>query len=516
MNSMYESFIGTTLADKYRIDSPMRETELGPVFHATHLSMEKPVAVKILSPALAVDENIVKRFSVEARRVSTVSHPNILNITDFGADANGTVYIVYEDAHGAPLKDAIGLHGKFATDHALGVARQIVSALSAAHAKGITHGGLTSTRILLTGDDDFVKVMDLGIQPADHEADGARNSEIEYLSPEQCADAASGDERSDIYSVGVLLYEMLAGEPPFRAESTSDLMLKHAQEPPPPLAAFRSDVPGAVETLILQTLAKNPEMRHQTATELFDDLIRAERAVETSIPVGAESAAAANNNIWKTAFVVLAGIALLSIFMIWATSSRQTDPGTMQSDANSQPVQPIGPATGADETRLATTVPITSDVISNTNGPLAMPDTLPGGDGYNAWGNGIQPPSGAPQYVPPGGGYYQVDPNSPSQFIPNEGSRIVQGPDGKYYYIVDEPANAANTNVKPSPKPGKTPPANTPVQPSPTPTSTENPQPTPVDPKPAQTKTPAPAEKPKTTPSTTKGTTSGKTQDSED
>ncbi|MBS1795232.1 MAG: protein kinase [Acidobacteria bacterium] len=512
---MNDIFLGKTLAEKYRIDSVMRETDLGKVYHGRHLLMDKPVAVKILSPALAVDENIVKRFSAEARSISKISHPNILNVLDFGSDADGAVYIVYEDAEGETLRDAIVRDGKFTPERTIGVTKQIAGALAAAHFKGVVHRSLNAENVLLTLDDS-VKVLDLGTVKTDEAPDDeAAPERIEYLSPEQCADASTADERSDIYSLGVMMYEMLAGEVPFRADSTSELMMKHAQEPPPPLSAFRQDLPPTVEPLVLQALAKNPEMRHQTAAELIDDLNHVGRTL-ADYDTAAAKAAAGKHNIWKTAFVVLAGISLLSIALIWATSSKQTNPSTLQSDTNAQPVQPINPATGMNEQGLATIVPISPEMMSNSNmSTMQVPETL-GSDGNPYWQTGRVPP-GAPQYVPQGGQY--IDPYNPnSPFNPDDKPTYYQDANGAVFMIVPSTPNA-NANVKPTP--GKTPKnaANANVQPTPAPNETPKPQtsPTPdVKTTPAKTPaaTPKPNDKPKTPPSTTRTEPSGQTQNS--
>ncbi|MBA2494497.1 MAG: hypothetical protein H0V31_07370, partial [Acidobacteria bacterium] len=218
------------------------------------------------------------------------------------------------------------------------------------------------------------------------------------------------------------------------------------------------------------------------------------------------------NNLWKTAFVVLVGIVGLSAAMIYFTQSKQTNPTTqLQTDINGQPVQPLNPATGMNEQGASSLMPYSSEMMANSNAAgMPIPQTMPGGDGYDPWARGGQPPPGAPPiYVQPGGQVITIPGESGSQFMP---------PDGSTGYIL-VPANTnANVNVKPSPTPkGKaTPTANT--QTSPTPA--ENPQSTPETkptPAPKTEKTPAkPAEKPKPTPPASSGkqTQSGKEQDS--
>lgn len=499
---MTDQFIGQVLGKKYRVDSLLRESDLGNIYRGTHVSMDKPVTIKILAPALSVDENIVRQFSAEAKTASQISHSNIFGVTDFAADANKTTYIVFEGAEGATLKETIFAEGKFNAERAVNITRQIASALTAANAANIVHGGLNSENILLAHAPDgseIAKVLDFGAVRSNHEEPSA--ADVEYLSPEQYADAET-DERSNVYSLGVILYEMLAGEVPFAGLSPTDVMLKHSQEPPPPLSAFRHDLPAALEPVVLQALAKNPEMRFQTAREFSDALARVSTdKIETVTPEKASAASAGNvNNIWKTAFIVLAGVSLLSIALIYATMGKRSDPTTsaLQTDANGQPVQPINPATGADEQNLAAMSSLSPEMMSNSNvSPMAVPPgTLPGGDGVNPWANGGSPPPGAPQYVPPGP-YVQIDPNNPnSPFMPNESGVV----------LVPVPANTSvNANVKPSPTPknqNAAVPANTAPSPAPSQTPKPNASPAPdikVTPIPKPEKTPA---KPTPTPKT--------------
>lgn len=519
-----DRFIGKTLADKYRIEEEWRTSGLGKVYHARHLLMDKPVSVKVLSSALAVDVNIVNRFSAEARVVSGISHPNILNVTDFGTDSDGTVFIVMDDAKGETIKESIRNKGAFSEEYAVKTVRQIASALSAAHAKGHIHKNLTSETVLLakTGNGaETVKVLDFGaVRPEDDGmfAEEPSINDLEYVAPENLSETFEPDERSDIYSLGVILYEMLTGEVPFTAQTREELLTKQTENPPPPFSTFRSDLSAEIEPIVLRALANNPEMRYQNVNAFAEDLGEIIKSSDDSTFIAAPKAASADasNNMWKTAFVVLAGISLLAVGMIYMTYSKQTNPTTqMQTDANSLPVQPLNPATGINEQNLVFSPDGTMpEIIGNSSLPTG--EVMPGGDGYDPWARGGAPPPGAPNY--PTGGQVITIPGDGS------GSQFMPGLDSNGGYIlVPVPVNS-NTSVKPTqtPKEGKTPNANTQVptenKENPATTSPQT-TPTPAATKPAAT----PAAKPSTKPadskqnppatSNDKKTQSGKVQD---
>lgn len=454
---MIDEFTGKILADKYEVEDLIQENEFGNTYRGTHLSMEKSVRIKILSPALAVDENIVERFSNEARTISKLSHPNILNVTDFGTDSENNVFIVTEDAEGVSLKDAIKREGFFKVERAVRIARQIAAALSAAHANNIVHQTLTSDKILLmpmANELELVKVLGIGSFENNEAIDFTESKEFDdlaYLSPEQCTQESEADERSDIYSLGIIFYEMLTGEVPFTADTATDLMMKHSQTPPPPLVAFRDDVPDEIEPILLSALAKNPDKRYQSAAAFADDLSVAanmEDDVETLVIPKVETAKAGAGRVgfWKTAFIVLAGISVLSIGLIYATSLKGTEPTTIvQTDKNAKPVQPINPATGLSEQNLPNMDQFPSNSLTTMDPSMLPPDlggtggeiVTDGGGGYgNPWENGGAPPTGAPI----GQGGETITLSDGSIFMPNE--------DGSGVYLVPIPAT-------PTPEPTK-------------------------------------------------------------
>src|SRR5215217_5995327 len=278
-----DSLIGTTLAGKYRIDERLNEGGMGTVYRGTHVLMEKTVAIKVLRPALAADEKIVARFSREARAASRISHPNALSVTDFGEDENGNVFLVMEFLSGKTLKQVLRDGGPLPLTRIVDITRQVGDALNAAHAQGVVHRDLKSDNIMLvdTMTGDYAKVLDFGIAKI-NEAEGTTDTSLtapnlvigtpQYMSPEQCAQNAEIDARTDIYSFGVILFEMLVGHVPFSGDSATMVMMKHLQEPVPSVLEERSDLPASVARVVARAMAKVPRNRYQNVAELVEDL----------------------------------------------------------------------------------------------------------------------------------------------------------------------------------------------------------------------------------------------------
>jgi serine/threonine-protein kinase len=273
-----DPLVGQTLAGKYFIEKLIKTGGMGSVYEGKHVLMDKRVAIKVLRPSLALDNHVVARFSREAKAASRISHPHAVTVTDFGEDENGVVFLVMEYLDGRTLKDIIKSEGPLAVPRVVEIMRQVGGALDAAHSQGVVHRDLKSDNIMLsqTNGGEWAKVLDFGIAKI-QQPEGARDIDItapnlvigtpQYMSPEQCSQAEAIDARSDVYSLGIIAYEMLAGHLPFRGDSPTVIMMKQVQDAPPSILQDRPELPAAMGGVIEKSLAKQPANRFQTAAE---------------------------------------------------------------------------------------------------------------------------------------------------------------------------------------------------------------------------------------------------------
>ena len=429
-----DALVGKTLAGKYRIEERLSSGGMGTVYRGTHVLMDKTVAVKVLRPSLAADEKIVARFSREARAASRISHPNALSVTDFGEDDNGIVFLVMEYLSGKTLKQIIRDEGPLPLARTVDIMRQVGDALQVAHSQNVVHRDLKSDNIMLLGttSGDHAKVLDFGIAKI-NEPEGEFDTGLtapnlvigtpQYMSPEQCSQDSEIDARSDIYSFGVILYEMLVGHVPFSGDSPTMVMMKHLQEPVPSVLEERTDIPAAVGRVVARAMAKVPRNRYQSVTELLEDLmiaagmtvlkldtptsttpasdddsdevtvVRARvepeyappRQAPVTIPINGPAPEVPRSNLNPLKILIPSAVALLVVFAVIYAFTRNTSPPAANTDANvqpslvadpnSQPVQPAQPPTGQGEAGIPSGGVINPPANANANVNAAVPTT---------------------------------------------------------------------------------------------------------------------------------------------
>jgi len=292
------------IAGRFRIEREIGTGGMGTVFLATHLGLERPVAVKIIKREFAGDADVTDRFLREAKTMAKLRHPNAAMIFDAGILPDGRHFIVMEFVEGETLSQALAREGRFSFTRAIGIATQICDVLEEAHRLGIIHRDLKPSNILLGK--RGVCVLDFGVakvlassaeSTATHASTGSGQliGTPRYMSPEPCLGQRVG-ARSDLYSLGVLSYEMLAGRPPFVDPLQSALLVKQATAPAPPLPRLRQDIPRSLALAIHSLLAKRPEDRPRTAAMakvlLERSLMRADCTLPDMEPLSAMVAAA--------------------------------------------------------------------------------------------------------------------------------------------------------------------------------------------------------------------------------
>src|SRR3954452_15257171 len=284
-----DTLIHTLFDGRYRIQRKLGSGGMANVYLAEDQELGRRVAIKILNDRHANDDQFVERFRREAKNAAALSHPNIVSIYDRG-EAEGTYYIAMEFIDGRTLKELIVSRGPAPLTVAVEYARQILSALRFAHRHGIVHRDIKPHNALVDAE-GRVKVADFGIARAGTSQMTEAGSIVgtaQYLSPEQARGAAV-DQRSDVYSLGIVLYELLTGNVPFNGDTPVEIAMKHLSALPEPPSALRPEVPRELDLIVTRALAKDPAERYQSAEEMDADLEAFLRGAAVS-PVTEEAA----------------------------------------------------------------------------------------------------------------------------------------------------------------------------------------------------------------------------------
>lgn len=264
---------GQKINDRYQIVKSIGEGGMANVYLAYDAILERHVAVKILRGDLATDEKFVRRFQREALSASSLSHPNIVEVYDVGED-NGIYYIVMEYIEGKHLKQLIKKRGKLTLEETVDIMLQITDGIACAHDSYIIHRDIKPQNIMIL-DNGIVKITDFGIAMALNSTQLTQTNSVmgsvHYLPPEQ-ASGKGCTIQSDIYSMGILMYELLTGTLPYRGDNAVEIALKHLKEPLPSIREELPDIPQSVENIILKATAKNPKNRYTDARTMHEDL----------------------------------------------------------------------------------------------------------------------------------------------------------------------------------------------------------------------------------------------------
>lgn len=389
-----DALVGTVFAERYVILCRLGEGGMGVVYKARHQLLDRMVAIKMLHPHLIANSISLKRFQQEARTASLLTHPNITAVHDFGVTPDGKPYLILDYLEGIALADVFHKEKHLEWKRAVKIFIQVCDGLAHAHNKGVIHRDLKPTNIMLVendGEPDMVKLLDFGIakllpqsgQPIQHLTQtGEVFGSPLYMSPEQVLGYQT-DTRSDIYSLGCVIYEALTGRPPFIGSSMFETMQRHMTEAPEPLIMRRADlvIPAKLQETVMKTLSKLAADRQQTMTELKENLQDVLHSFDDKVPLAVASPSpppAPKKDRWKLAGVsglAYAALALLAVIITWFLAGKTNMQQSKQWESYNQLAQiafdrgdfqeserlnlkalQIAQKFGQDDTRLAITL----------------------------------------------------------------------------------------------------------------------------------------------------------------
>ena len=434
--------VGTVLAERYRIVRKIGEGGMGEVFEAQHVYIDKRFAIKTLRPEITTNPDAVARFHQEARSASTIGHENIVEIDDFGRLPDGGVYLAMEFLDGISLGDRMKQKPPLPLGEALDYMMQVAQGLAAAHEKGIVHRDMKPENIFLTNKTGrtgrvVAKILDFGI--AKVLSDGGQKSLTQtgavfgtpyYMSPEQAL-GKSVDSRADVYSFGVILYEVFTGRVPFEGESFMGILSQHITAPPqtPSLAAPDRTIPLALERVILRAMAKDPERRYPSMIALGEDLekVRNGSASVTQHAQLVNHARKAESVVMPTAESIHASAPL----ELDRPGLHGSSIGAAQNGLNdsNQTRRGRGKAMVAAATAVLLAVGIAGLVMRRTPPSPTRKGSDPGGATLQATlGNLTPPPSTRLMPADPAEGEVLLDTNPPGAVVYANGQRISETP----------------------------------------------------------------------------------------